>query len=88
MAVLTLAVSQLLMVLAEKAGIVELAHQGLSELAKLHPIFERWIIFLGFTYMIMVLAFPTGIAGAIATWKEKRKSSSKQKGVLSKQIES
>lgn len=47
------------------ASIIEFAHQWLTELAKLHPIFERWIIFFGLLYIVVVLVFPAGIVGTI-----------------------
>ena len=35
----------------------------LSELASVYPIFERWTIFLGFLYIVVLLGFPKGLAG-------------------------
>ena len=55
------------------ASIIEWAHHGLSELAKLHPIFERWIIFFGLLYIVVVLLFPAGIVGTLRLWWLKRR---------------
>ena len=41
----------------------EIAHQWLTSLADVHPIFERWIIFFGTVYILVVLFFPRGIVG-------------------------
>ncbi|BFH12122.1 hypothetical protein J6TS7_08380 [Paenibacillus dendritiformis] len=37
-------------------------------MARFHPIFERWIIFFGLLYIIVVLLFPAGIVGTLRTW--------------------
>lgn len=50
------------------ASLIEWAHHGLSELAKFHPIFERWIIFFGLLYILVVLLFPAGIVGTLRSW--------------------
>lgn len=45
------------------AAFIEIAHQWLTSLADVHPIFERWIIFFGTVYILVVLFFPRGIVG-------------------------
>lgn len=55
------------------SGLIEFAHNGLTELAKEHWIFERWIIFFGIIYILVVMFFPRGIVGTIASFKWKRK---------------
>lgn len=55
------------------SAIIEWAHHGLTELAKFHPIFERWIIFFGLLYIVVVLIFPAGITGTLRLWWMKRK---------------
>ncbi|WP_232698785.1 branched-chain amino acid ABC transporter permease [Brevibacillus daliensis] len=55
------------------SGVVEIAHDGLTSLAKVHPIFERWIIFMGLLYIVVVLIFPSGITGSFNNWLEQRK---------------
>lgn len=55
------------------SAIIEWAHHGLTELAKLHPIFERWIIFFGLLYIVVVLVFPAGITGTLRLWWMKRR---------------
>lgn len=47
------------------AGVIELAHHWLTELAKVHWIFERWIIFFGIIYILVVMFFPAGIVGTL-----------------------
>ncbi|MGM9988123.1 MAG: branched-chain amino acid ABC transporter permease [Bacillaceae bacterium] len=54
------------------AGIIQFAHEFLTSLAPLHPIFERWIIFFGITYIIVVMFFPKGIVGSILAWHHRR----------------
>ncbi|NKI21660.1 branched-chain amino acid ABC transporter permease [Paenibacillus dendritiformis] len=53
------------------ASLIEWAHHGLSELAKFHPVFERWIIFFGLLYIIVVLLFPAGIVGTLRNWSRR-----------------
>ncbi|MDQ0415133.1 branched-chain amino acid ABC transporter permease [Mesobacillus stamsii] len=55
------------------AGIIEFSHHWLTELAKVHWIFERWIIFFGIIYILAVMFFPMGIVGSIKKWKFSRK---------------
>ena len=47
------------------AGIIEFAHDWLTTLAKTYPIFERWIIFFGILYILVVIFFPKGIVGTL-----------------------
>src|SRR5690625_3658519 len=47
------------------AAIIEVAQHNLSNLAKIHPIFERWIIFFGIIYILVVIFFPKGVVGTI-----------------------
>ena len=63
------------------AGLIEFAHDGLTELAKEHWIFERWIIFFGIIYILVVIFFPLGIVGTLRkfTWKRKKQHSEKKK---------
>ena len=57
------------------AGLIEFAHDWLTELAKEHWIFERWIIFFGIIYILVVMFFPMGIVGTLKSisWKRKKK---------------
>ncbi|MEH7547630.1 branched-chain amino acid ABC transporter permease [Neobacillus vireti] len=55
------------------AGLIEFAHDWLTELAKEHVIFERWIIFFGIIYILVVMFFPKGIVGTLSTYPWKRK---------------
>jgi branched-chain amino acid transport system permease protein len=63
------------------AGLIEFAHDGLTELAKEHWIFERWIIFFGIIYILVVIFFPLGIVGTLRkfTWKRKKQQPVKKK---------
>ncbi|MGJ7911536.1 branched-chain amino acid ABC transporter permease [Neobacillus sp. LXY-1] len=56
------------------AGIIEFSHHWLTGLAKEHWIFERWIIFFGIIYILVVMFFPQGIVGTLKkiTWKRKK----------------
>ncbi|MGM7636136.1 branched-chain amino acid ABC transporter permease [Bacillus sp. Hm123] len=56
------------------AGLIEFAHHWLTELAKVHWIFERWIIFFGIIYILAVMFFPQGIVGTLAKLRSKQKS--------------
>ncbi|MEH7120162.1 branched-chain amino acid ABC transporter permease, partial [Neobacillus vireti] len=63
------------------AGLIEFAHDWLTELAKEHVIFERWIIFFGIIYILVVMFFPKGIVGTLSTytWKRKKQTAIKSK---------
>ncbi|PGS07569.1 branched-chain amino acid ABC transporter permease [Bacillus pseudomycoides] len=66
------------------AGIIEFLKYYLSELAAQYPIFERWTIFLGLLYIIVLLGFPTGLTGTV----KKIRSITKKKGAeKSKEVE-
>jgi branched-chain amino acid transport system permease protein len=64
------------------AAIIELAHEQLTSLAKVHWIFERWIIFFGLLYILVVMLFPKGIVGTIRQWRDhhREKASSERRG--------
>ncbi|MBU8914438.1 branched-chain amino acid ABC transporter permease [Bacillus sp. FJAT-29953] len=66
------------------AGLIEFAHDWLTELAKEHWIFERWIIFFGIIYILVVMFFPKGIVGTLRTitWKRKKQQAVKKKEKL------
>ncbi len=65
------------------AGLIEFAHDWLTELAKVHWIFERWIIFFGIIYILVVIFFPLGIVGTLRTftWKRKKRDSVKKENI-------
>jgi branched-chain amino acid transport system permease protein len=50
------------------AVIIEFAHEYLTSLAKVHFIFERWLIFFGLVYVLVVMLFPSGIVGTVKKW--------------------
>lgn len=60
------------------SGLIEFAHHWLTELAKTHWIFERWIIFFGIIYILAVMFFPQGIVGSFSSFQAKRQN---KKGV-------
>lgn len=64
------------------AGIIEFLRHYLSELAMSYPIFERWTIILGFLYIVVLLGFPSGLAGFIKKFTLKKKRKVKKKGEL------
>lgn len=66
------------------AGLIEFAHDWLTELAKEHWIFERWIIFFGIIYILVVMFFPKGIVGTLRTitWKRKKQQAVNKKEKL------
>ncbi|MFE8700293.1 branched-chain amino acid ABC transporter permease [Cytobacillus sp. FJAT-54145] len=66
------------------AGLIEFAQHWLTELAKVHWIFERWIIFFGIIYILVVMFFPRGIVGTLRDLRFKSKSK-KQDVVKSEQ---
>lgn len=61
------------------AGLIEFAHHWLTELAKVHWIFERWIIFFGIIYILAVMFFPLGIVGTLRNMKFKTKKKTAKK---------
>lgn len=60
------------------AGFVEFAHEWLTSLSSVHPIFERWIIFFGTVYILAVIFFPQGIVGAFRQWLHRSRNKNKQ----------
>lgn len=61
------------------AGIIEFAHHWLTSLAKVHWIFERWIIFFGIIYILAVMFFPMGIVGTVRSFASKLKAKKSKK---------
>lgn len=55
------------------SALILLVHAGLTDLAKFHWIFERWMIFFGALYILAVMFFPQGVVGMLRQWKEKWK---------------
>ena len=53
------------------AAMILLVHAGLTDLAKVHWIFERWMIFFGALYILAVMFFPQGIVGTLRQWRAK-----------------
>jgi branched-chain amino acid transport system permease protein len=66
------------------SGLIEAAHNWLTELAKQHWIFERWIIFFGIIYILVVMFFPKGIVGTLSTltWKRRKRERVKKEEKL------
>ncbi|ADC48855.1 ABC transporter permease protein [Alkalihalophilus pseudofirmus OF4] len=67
------------------AAIIELARHGLMDLAKVHWIFERWVILFGIIFILVVMFFPKGIVGTTKHWWDKRQYKKKEK--LRKEME-
>lgn len=61
------------------SALILLAHAGLTDLAKVHWIFERWMIFFGAVYILAVMFFPQGIIGGMKNWLSKRRKSMEEK---------
>ena len=55
------------------SAIVILFQNMLLDLRTVHVIFDRWLLFFGALYIVVVLFMPQGIMGFYLTWKENRK---------------
>jgi len=67
------------------AAIIELAHHWLTGLAKVHWIFERWLILFGIVYILAVMFFPNGIVGSVrklVSKKEKKEDVSTSENIV------
>jgi branched-chain amino acid transport system permease protein len=56
------------------AALIEFAHHWLSGLSKVHWIFERWLIFFGIVFVLVVMFFPQGIVGTLRQWWSNRQT--------------
>jgi branched-chain amino acid transport system permease protein len=54
------------------SGVVVLFQNLLLDLRGMHFIFERWLLFFGGLYIVVVMFMPRGIMGFYYDWKEKR----------------
>ncbi|MCL2203391.1 MAG: branched-chain amino acid ABC transporter permease [Defluviitaleaceae bacterium] len=52
--------------------VVILFQNFLLDLRPIHAIFERWLLFFGALYIVVVMFMPHGIMGYYNAWKEKR----------------
>jgi branched-chain amino acid transport system permease protein len=64
------------------AGVIELASHWLMGLRDVHPVFERWVIFFGVIFILIILFFPAGIVGTI-----KQRLSRKREGMNDEPME-
>ena len=62
------------------SGLIEFAQHSLKDLAKVHWIFERWLIIFGIIYILVVMFFPKGIVGTTRQWWAGRKMKKKMRG--------
>jgi branched-chain amino acid transport system permease protein len=62
------------------AVIIEFAHEYLTALAKDYAIFERWLIFFGLIYVLVVMLFPSGIVGTVKKWWYRFRGNKSQEG--------
>ncbi|KEO82611.1 branched-chain amino acid ABC transporter permease [Tumebacillus flagellatus] len=54
------------------AGVITFAHEWLSSLSTQYPFLERWLLFFGILYIVIVMFFPKGILGTIRDkWRYK-----------------
>jgi len=54
------------------SGVVEIVRVMLEKLAKVHPVFERWMVLFGIIYILIIMFFPQGIVGFITQIREKQ----------------
>jgi branched-chain amino acid transport system permease protein len=54
------------------AALLEFARHGLMDLAKVHWVFERWVILFGMVFILVVMFFPKGIVGTMKHWWKQR----------------
>lgn len=54
-------------------GLTNTARNGLSNLSKTHPVFERWYILFGLLYILIILFFPRGIMGVLNRIRKNKK---------------
>lgn len=56
------------------SGVITFVHDWMSTLSSEHPIFDRWLMFFGIVYIVIVMFFPKGILGTIGEkWNGKRR---------------
>lgn len=53
------------------AGVIEVISQWLQGLSKEIPLLERWLLFIGLAYILIVRFFPRGIVGSFYQIKQK-----------------
>lgn len=60
------------------SGLTSVVKDWLSDLARIHPLFERWYILFGLLYILIVLFFPKGILGTLSQIRRNKKESDLQ----------
>ncbi len=56
------------------SGVVNLVQTSLLNLRSVHPIFERWLLFFGAMYVVVVLFMPSGFVGLWNQYQRERKT--------------
>jgi len=57
------------------AGVIEIARVILEKLARVNPVFERWMLLFGIMYILIIMFFPKGIVGTIILKMREKKDS-------------
>jgi branched-chain amino acid transport system permease protein len=70
------------------AGVITFAHEWLSSLSTQYPLFERWLMFFGILYIVIVMFFPKGILGTIRDKWTQREGGSRNAASDSKRSKS
>lgn len=59
------------------SALINWVHEWFSGLARVYPIFERWLLLFGIVYILIVLFFPGGLARSFTHILERKKNASR-----------